>query len=86
MSAQILSLNSGPLGPFVDNCLITARQRIQENAMGQNYREVQRIWNPSKTTDRTAIACTRCRRRRKQVKCDGASPRCQRCVWSGEEC
>ncbi|RUS26843.1 hypothetical protein BC938DRAFT_484050 [Jimgerdemannia flammicorona] len=58
--------------------------------MGQNYREVQRIWNPSKTTDRTAIACTRCRRRRKQVKCDGASPRCQRvavlrhynlCVW-----
>ncbi|RUS34489.1 hypothetical protein BC938DRAFT_480162 [Jimgerdemannia flammicorona] len=52
--------------------------------MATNYRDVQQTWNPSKTTERTPVACTRCRR--KQVKCDGAAPRCRRCEFSDEDC
>ncbi|RUS27598.1 hypothetical protein BC938DRAFT_483019 [Jimgerdemannia flammicorona] len=38
----------------------------------------------AKATDRTAVACVRCRH--KQAKCDGATPRCRRCEYSDEEC
>ncbi|RUS25702.1 hypothetical protein BC938DRAFT_471772 [Jimgerdemannia flammicorona] len=51
--------------------------------MTSSYRQVQQTWSPAKT-GRTPTACVRCRR--KQVKCDGARPRCRRCTWSNEGC
>lgn len=49
-----------------------------------DYRQIQQVWNPAKPTGRTGTACTRCRR--KQVKCDGATPRCRRCAWGDHDC
>ncbi|RUS18961.1 hypothetical protein BC937DRAFT_88129 [Endogone sp. FLAS-F59071] len=49
-----------------------------------DYRQIQQVWNPAKHMGRTGTACTRCRR--KQVKCDGATPRCRRCAWGDHDC
>ncbi|CDO74106.1 hypothetical protein BN946_scf185043.g156 [Trametes cinnabarina] len=42
------------------------------------------LLNPIVRTKRTPMACVECRRR--QVKCSGTSPRCDRCQKKGIEC
>ncbi|KAI0786421.1 hypothetical protein C8Q75DRAFT_734795 [Abortiporus biennis] len=59
-------------------------QSLNSGPKGGSSTDHKNLLTPVVRSKRTPIACTECRRR--QVKCTGATPRCERCEKKGVKC